>query len=67
MTLPKSFAPYFSAIWPISGPCVTHELWMFGNIVEKDAGQRLHAQVFGGHRSVFDLQDRVFAAETSSR
>ena len=27
MMLPKSFAPYFRATWPISRPCVTHELW----------------------------------------
>ena len=24
--LPKSFAPNFSATWPMAGPCVTHEL-----------------------------------------
>ena len=32
ITEPKSFAPYLSAIWPIFGPCVTHELCTFGKL-----------------------------------
>ena len=35
ITEPKSLAPYFSAICPMSGPCVTHELWMFGMLSRK--------------------------------
>ena len=35
MTEPKSLAPYLSAIWPMFGPCVTHELWMLSMLSRK--------------------------------